>query len=276
MPAEEAMQTPVNPFKRALANKQPQIGFWLGLADSYATEICAGAGFDWLLLDGEHAPAEPRSLLQQLQAVAGYPHTHPIGRVPIGQGAVSQMLIKQYLDLGFTSLLIPMVDTPEQAQQLVRAARYPTDADVQDPQRGIRGLAAARAARFGRYAKHPQEANAQICLLMQAESALALDHLEGIAAVDGVDGIFIGPADLAASLGHLGNPNHPQVQAAIADAIARTIKAGKAAGILSLDQAQARQYLAWGATFVAVGVDINLLARQTSGLAALFKTPAGS
>ena len=268
------MQTPVNTFKAALQNKQAQIGLWCGLADSYSTEICAGAGFDWLLLDGEHAPAEPRSFLQQLQAVAGYPGVHPIGRIPLGHGNVGQMLIKQYLDLGFSTLLVPMVDTPAQAQEIVRSARYPQDNDVDSPVRGVRGMANARANRFGRYASYAKDANAQTCLLLQAESQLALDNIEAIAAIDGVDGIFIGPADLSASLGHVLNPTHPVAQKAIDDGIRRIVATGKAAGILTPDETLARHYLALGATFVAVGLDTNLLTRHTSALAAKFKAGA--
>jgi 4-hydroxy-2-oxoheptanedioate aldolase len=259
------MQTPVNRFKQALANKEAQIGLWLGLADAYTTEICAGAGFDWLLIDGEHAPNDVRSILSQLQAIAAYP-SHPIARVTMGHGHVGQALIKQYLDIGVQTLLVPMVDTPQQAALVVEAARYP-------PQ-GIRGIGGARASGWGRYPKYAHEANAQICLLLQAETQLALDNLDAIAATDGVDGVFIGPADLSASLGHMGNPGHPQVQAAIADAIARITKAGKAAGILTPDEALARHYLSLGATFVAVGLDTNLLMRATSALAAKFKTDA--
>jgi 4-hydroxy-2-oxoheptanedioate aldolase len=181
------MQTPINPFKLALQNRQPQIGLWLSLADSYATEISAGAGFDWLLIDGEHAPNDLRSLLQQLQTIAGYPGTQPIARVPLGHGHVGEMLIKQYLDLGATTLLVPMVDTAEQAKAVVRAARYPQD----DGQGGIRGMAGARASHFGRYPRYAHEANAQVCVLVQAESQTALDNLDAIAAVDGVDGVFI-------------------------------------------------------------------------------------
>ena len=270
------MKTPINAFKQALANKQAQIGLWLGLADSYTTEICAGAGFDWLLLDGEHAPNDLRSLLQQLQAIAAYPASHPIARVPMGHGKVGEMLIKQYLDLGVTTLLVPMVDTPEQAAALVRATRYPqNDGQAgQAGQGGIRGMGGARASRFGRFPAYALEANAQICLLVQAETQTALDNLDAIAGVDGVDGVFIGPADLSASMGHVNNPTHPQVQTAIADAIARIIKAGKAAGILTPDEALARHYLELGATFVAVGLDTNLLVRHTSALAARFKSTA--
>ena len=261
------MKTPVNPFKQALANKQAQIGLWVGLPDAYTTEICAGAGFDWLLLDGEHAPNDLPSLVAQAQAVAAYPGTHAIARVPMGHGHVGEMLIKQYLDVGVQTLLVPMVDTPTQAAALVRAMRYPQA----DGRGGIRGMGGARASRWGRYPQYAHEANAQVCLLVQAETRTALDNLDAIAATEGVDGVFIGPADLSASLGHVGNAGHPEVQAAIEDAIARIIKAGKAAGILTPDEALARRYLSLGATFVAVGLDTHLLARHTSALAARFK-----
>ena len=257
------MTTILNLFKQALARKQPQIGLWLGLADAYSAELCAGAGFDWLLIDGEHSPNDLRSILGQLQAMAPYP-SQPIARIPVGAGHIGTTLVKQYLDLGVQTLLVPMVDTPEQAAELVRAMRYP-------PQ-GIRGMAGARASNWGRNPAYVHEANAQVCLLVQAETERSLRHLDAIAGVEGVDGVFIGPADLSASMGHAGNPGHPAVQAAIADAIARTVKAGKAAGILTTDENQARRYLELGATFVAVGLDTHLLATATSALAARFKS----
>ena len=257
------MQLPINPFKQALADRRAQIGLWVSLADSYTTEICAGAGFDWLLLDGEHSPNDLRSLLQQAQAVAAYPATHAVARVPVGHGHAGTTLIKQYLDLGIQTLLVPMVDTPQQAAELVRAMRYPPA--------GIRGMGGARASRWGRIATYPKDANSQVCLLVQAESQLALDNLEAIAAIEGIDGVFIGPADLSASLGHVGNPMHPEVQGAIEDAMRRINRTGKAAGILTPDEALARRYLELGFLFVAVGLDNNLLARHTSALAARFK-----
>lgn len=260
------MQTPTNLFKQALKDKRPQIGLWLGLADAYSAEICAGAGFDWLLIDGEHSPNGLQSLLQQAQAIAAYPGAHAIARVPLGHGDAGTALIKQYLDIGIETLLVPMVDTAAQADAIVRAMRYPPH--------GIRGMGGARASRWGRYADYANEANAQVCLLLQAESREALDNLDAIAAIDGVDGVFIGPADLSASLGHVGNPGHPEVQHAIEDAIARIQRAGKAAGILTPDEALARRYLDLGATFVAVGLDTNLLARHTRALAARFKAGA--
>ena len=265
------MQTPVNPFKLALQNKQAQIGLWLGLADSYSTEICAGAGFDWLLIDGEHAPNDLRSMLQQLQAITGYPGSHAIARVPMGHGHVGEMLLKQYLDLGVTTVLVPMVDTAEQARALVRAVRYPQD-DDETGKGGIRGMAGARASRFGRYSNYATEANAQVCLLVQAESQTALDNLDAIAAVEGVDGVFIGPADLSASMGYVGQLTHPKVLAAIEDAIARINRAGKAAGILTTDETLAKHYLELGALFVAVGLDTGLLAKYSSALAGRFKS----
>ena len=260
------MKNPVNPFKRALAQKQLQIGLWLGLANAYTTEICAGAGFDWLLIDGEHAPNDLNTILAQLQAIAAYPASHAIARVPVGHGHVGTALIKQYLDLGVQTILVPMVDTAEQARAVVQATRYP-------PQ-GIRGMAGARASRWGRIADYAQQANEQVCVLVQAETQTALDNLDAIAAVEGVDGVFIGPADLSASMGHIGEQDHPRVRAAMEDAFARILRAGKAPGILMADDALARHYIALGGVFVAVGLDGNLLARHSSALAARFKTTA--
>ena len=252
------MQTPVNGFKQALSNKQAQIGLWVSLANPYSTEICAGAGFDWLLLDSEHAPNDLRSIMAQLQTIAAYP-SQAVCRVPIGDSTS----IKQFLDLGAQNLLVPMVDTPEQARALVQACRYPPD--------GFRGMGGARASRWGRYPHYAKEANAQVCLLVQVETRLALSNLDAIVATEGVDGVFIGPADLSASMGHIGNSGHPEVQAAIEDAIQRVARAGKAAGILTPDTALARRYLELGATFVAVGLDTLLLVRGTNALVSQFK-----
>lgn len=256
------MKTPINQFKLALQQKQRQIGLWLGLADPYSAELCAGAGFDWLLLDGEHAPNDVRSLLAQLQAIAPYP-SHPVIRPPIGE----TWMIKQMLDIGAQTLLVPMVESAEQAAALVSATRYP-------PQ-GVRGVgsALARASRWSRFPGYLHEADAQICLLLQVESKKGLENLEAITRVDGVDGVFIGPADLSAALGHRGNPGHPEVQQAIEQAITRIVGLGKAAGILTADEKLANRYLELGCTFVAVGVDTTLLARSTQALAERFKNP---
>lgn len=249
-----------NPLKRALATGMPQIGLWVTLADAYPAEVMAGAGFDWLLIDGEHAPNDVRSVLGQLQAVAAYP-VAPVVRPPVGD----THLIKQYLDLGVQSLLIPMVESAAQARELVAATRYP-------PQ-GVRGVgsAIARASRWNAIPDYLTRADDEICLIVQVESAAGLEALDAIAAVEGVDGVFIGPADLSASLGHRGNPGHPEVVAAIRDAIARITGAGKAAGILYTDEAQARAALDVGCTLVAVGVDVSLLARAARDLASRFR-----
>ena len=250
--------TPINTFKRALQSKQAQIGLWVSLANPYSTEICAGAGFDWLVIDGEHAPNDLRSILAQLQVIAAYP-SQPAARVPVGDTA----LIKQYLDLGVQTLVVPMVDTPEQARALVQACRYPPE--------GVRGLAGARASRWGRHPNYAREANAQVCLLVQAETRLALANLDAILAIDGIDGVFIGPADLSASMGHVGSPGHAEVRAEIDSAIVRISRSGKAAGILTSDVAMARHYLALGATAVAVGLDTQILVRGTNALVSEFK-----
>lgn len=256
------LPTPINRFKAAIARRQTQIGLWIGLGSPYSAEICAGAGFDWLLIDGEHAPNDTRSLLAQLQAVAAYPDSHPVARVPMGHGEVGEMLIKQYLDVGAQTLLVPMVDTAEQAARIVRAARYPQD----DGQGGIRGIGGARASAWGRRANYYHEANAQVCVLVQVETLEGLRNLDAIAATEGVDGVFIGPSDLSGAMGHVGNPGHAEVQAAISAALVRIAQAGKASGILTPNEALARSYLAQGCTFVAVGVDTSLLAQASSAL----------
>ncbi len=270
------MQVPTNTFRDALRAQQPQIGLWLGLADPYSAELLAGVGYDWLLIDGEHAPNDVRSTLGQLQAVAsastalppGQVASHAIARVPIGTGDVGTTLIKQYLDIGVQTLLVPMVDTPEQAAQVVAAAKYPPE--------GVRGMgsALARASRWQAYPHYVKEANAQVCVLVQVETVQALRHLDAIAATPGVDGVFIGPADLSASMGHPGNPGHPDVQAAIHDAIARIRRAGKAPGILATQEAQARLWLDAGALFVAVGIDTMLLKSAAASLLQRHRTGA--
>ncbi len=270
------MQTPVNTFKQALAEGRQQIGLWAALASAYSTELIAGVGYDWLLLDGEHAPNDLRSILAQLQAVAsaqqafGDARSHPVVRVPLGTGEAGTAIIKQVLDLGAPTLLVPMVDTPEQAAQVAAAARY---APV-----GVRGMgsALARASRWQAHPRYVHEANAQVCVLVQAETVTAMRHLDAIAATPGVDGVFIGPADLSASMGHPGRADHPDVQAAIADGIARILKAGKAPGILATSEPQARQWLAAGARFVAVGADTLLLDSAARQLLGRFKAGTGA
>ncbi|HVW67349.1 MAG TPA: 4-hydroxy-2-oxoheptanedioate aldolase [Steroidobacteraceae bacterium] len=261
------MDMPINRFKQALRDGPAQIGLWVALAERYGVEICANAGFDWMLLDAEHAPNDIRSLLGQLQTLAAYP-VHPVIRPPIGD----PVIIKQVLDIGAQTLLVPLVESAEQAQSLVRATRYPPA--------GIRGVgsALARAARWNAIPDYLQRADEQICLLVQVETRRGVENLEAIAKVEGVDGVFIGPADLAAALGHRGNPAHPEVQKVIEDGIARARGAGKAVGILSADEALAKRYLELGCRFVAVGSDVTLLLRSAQALVGKFKqgTPAAA
>lgn len=248
-----------NSFKTALAERRPQTGLWLSMADPYMAEVSATAGFDWLLIDGEHAPNDLRSTLAALQAVAPHP-AQPVVRAVQGDTA----LIKQLLDIGAKNLLVPMVDTAEQARALVSATRYPP--------LGIRGVGSAvgRASQWSGRTDYLDIADEEICLLVQAETVTALSNLGEICGVDGIDGVFIGPADLAASMGHRGRPGHPEVQAAIEAAMRTIVASGKAAGTLTSDPKLARRYLELGCTFVAVGVDLLLYAGAARKLAADF------
>jgi 4-hydroxy-2-oxoheptanedioate aldolase len=242
-----------------LAQGRPLIGLWQALAASYTAEICAGAGFDWLLFDGEHAPNTTQTLLSQLQAVAPFP-VHAVARVPIGD----PVYIKQYLDIGFSTLLVPVVESARQASDIVAATRFPP--------RGIRGVASAtsRASGFGADSQFLVTAHEKTGLIVQIETRAGLDALEEIAAIEGVDALFIGPSDLSAALGHLGNPRHPEVQSAIDDAIARILAVGKPAGIFALDADDAARRIAQGVSFVSVGTDIGLLSSGARALRAKF------
>lgn len=253
------MLTPINTFKQALKRGETQIGLWHSLADPYAAEICAGSGFDYLTLDAEHAPTDLRHLLHTLQAVAPY-STHPVVRVPHGD----PVFIKQVLEIGATTLIVPQVDSAEQAKGLVRAMRYPPH--------GIRGFGAAlgRSSRWTRYTDYVKQADEQLCLIVQAETVTAIEHLEEIAAVEGVDGVMIGPGDLSASMGYAGQLSHPDVVGTINQAIKRIRATGKAAGILCADETLSRHYIEQGVTFAAVGVDTFLLAGSTKALADRF------
>lgn len=253
------MPAPVNSFKAALKSGKPQIGFWLALANPYTAEIAGGAGFDWLLIDGEHAPNDIPLITAQLQALAGS-GAYPVVRLPIGE----TWMVKQVLDIGAQTILVPMVESGAQADMLAKAMLYPP--------KGVRGVGAAlaRASRFNAISDYLQTANDQVCLLLQVESRAGLAAIEEIAEVEGVDGIFIGPADLAADMGFLGKPGAPEVQAAVEDGLKRIIATGKAAGILTSDSALAKRYLELGATFVAVGNDVTLFANAMGSLARQF------
>jgi 4-hydroxy-2-oxoheptanedioate aldolase len=253
------MNLPENGFKRALRAGTPQIGLWSSLSSNYTVEVIAGAGFDWILLDSEHSPADIENLLTQLQAAAPYP-THPVVRIPWND----MVTIKRVLDIGAQSLLVPYVSTADEAKAAVSYTRYPPA--------GVRGVAGTtRATRFGRIADYARRAHDEICLLVQVETQGALDNIEAICGMDGVDGVFIGPADLHASLGHPGEIANPKVKPMIDDAIRRIRKAGKAPGILTPNEADARHWLECGALFVAVGADVGILARGAEALAAKFK-----
>ena len=248
-----------NPFKQAIREGRPQIGLWSSLCSNIATEVIAGSGFDWILIDTEHAPNELPMVLSQLQGLVGG------SAVPVVRPAWNDMvLMKRLLDVGVQNLLVPYVQTVEEARSAVASTRYP-------PQ-GIRGVAVVhRGNRFGRVKDYFKRANDEICVIVQIETRVALQNLDAIAAVEGVDALFIGPSDLAAALGHLGENNHPEVRAAIEDALKRIRKAGKAPGILAPIEADARHWLSHGCVVLAVGSDIGLLARQSEELAAKFK-----
>lgn len=254
------MPAPVNPFKAALARGERQIGCWAGFAEPYATEVLAEAGFDWLVIDAEHAPNDLRTISAQLAVLRGAA-SHPVVRLPMGE----VWAIKQVLDAGAQTLLIPMVESAAQAEGLVRAMRYPPE--------GVRGSGAAlaRASRFSGIPDYIATANAQMCLLVQVETVAGLAALDAILAVEGVDGVFIGPSDLAADMGHRGESGVAEVQAAIRDALGRIAASEKAAGILALDSETAARYHDWGAQFLAVGIDVLLLAQAARDLAARWR-----
>ncbi len=248
--------TLVNTFKSALRAGHRQVGLWQALANPYTAEICAGAGFDWLLFDGEHGPNDLPLMLAQLQAVTPY-EVHPIARLPQGNA----VLIKQYLDIGFQSLLIPFVETAEEARALVEATRYPPAG-----RRGV-GVGLARAARWNRLTGYLDEADAEICLIVQIESETGLANIDAIAAVDGVDAVFIGAADLSAALGYRGKADHPAMQEVIAGAFGSVLAAGKPVGTLAMDEAGFERAARSGCLFIASGTDVSLLARSGEALA---------
>jgi 4-hydroxy-2-oxoheptanedioate aldolase len=253
------MRLPENAFKRALLEGRTQIGLWSSTGSAAVVEMLGGAGYDWLLLDTEHTPSELPDIVAQLRALVGSP-SEPVVR-PAWNDTV---LIKRFLDAGARSLLVPFVQDEEEAARAVRAIRYP-------PQ-GVRGVSvSSRANAYGRVGDYFARVHDELCLLVQLETGAALARLEAIAAVDGIDGLFVGPSDLAADLGHLGNPGHPEVQAAIRSTAERCRAAGKPAGILAPVEADARRYLDWGYAFVAVGADMGVLRKAAEDLRGRFK-----
>ena len=254
------MDVPINTFKRGLKAGRQQIGLWSSLSSNITVEVLAGAGFDWLLLDTEHAPNDLPMVYSQLQAAASGGTAHPVVRLPWND----PVMIKRFLDAGTQSLLLPMVETEEEARSAVASTRYPPH--------GIRGFASAsRSSRFGRVKDYHNRAHEELCVLVQVETKLGLDNLEAIASVEGIDGVFIGPGDLSAALGYLGQQAHPDVVSVIEDAIRRIRVRGNAPGILTGDEALARRYMDAGCLFTAVGADLGILARGAEALAAKFR-----
>lgn len=225
------------------------MGIWQAFAHPLTAELCASTGFDWLLFDGEHGPNTVQTLLAQLQAVSAYP-VEPVARPPIGRPEI----IKQYLDIGFRTLLVPMVNSAEEAREIVSATRFPPA--------GIRGVASAavRASAFGAEPDYLERAHEQLCLLVQIETVEAFERIEEIAKVEGVDGLFVGPADLSASMGYLGRALHPDAVVKVEAGIERIRRAGKPAGVFAFDTTDARNKMRAGASFVSMGTDVGLLA----------------
>ncbi|MEM7632706.1 MAG: HpcH/HpaI aldolase/citrate lyase family protein [Pseudomonadota bacterium] len=257
------MHAPTNPFKAAITSGRTVIGCWLSLGDPLATEIAGTAGFDWLLIDGEHTPYDITKMRLQLMALESS-DSHAAVRVPVGE----TWIIKQVLDAGAQTVLVPMVETAEQARQLVNDVRYPPTGG-----RGV-GYSGARCSRFGAITDYGPTADDQICLLIQVENRAGIANLDDILAVDGIDGVFIGPADLSADMGHMGQLTHPEVQATIKDAFQRIEAAGKAPGVLATTPEMTQDMLDWGARFVATGLDLLILARALRDLAAKWKNAA--
>jgi 4-hydroxy-2-oxoheptanedioate aldolase len=250
-----------NRWAKRIGAGRPRFGMWVASGSGYITEICAGSGIDWVLLDQEHAPNDLRTTLEQLQVLAGYPDVDVVVRPP----AADPVYVKQLLDIGAQNIIVPMIDGPEEAAAAVAATRYPPA--------GIRGVgsALARASRWNRISDYLVTADDAVSLTVQVESTVGLAVLDDIADVDGVDAVFIGPADLAASMGHLGQPEHPDVVSTIENALTTIVGHGKCAGVNAFNEAIARGYLDAGASFVLVGADVALLARGAELLVAKYR-----
>src|SRR4029078_9124652 len=257
------MDMPRNHFKHAIAKGQLQVGLWCSLCSPVAIEIVSHSGYDWLLLDTEYSPDDVTVILGQLQAAqAG------TASAIVRPAWNDMVLIKRYLDIGAQTLLLPCVQTPEEARRAVEATRYPPN--------GVRGITGSgRASRYGRGKDYLKNASSEICVLVQVETREALKQIEAIASVDGVDGVFIGPNDLSASFGHIGNGGRPEVQGAREDAVRRLKKIGKPAGILTPNEEEAKKFIQWGSSFVAGASDLGLLSKSADGLAKRFKSYSG-
>jgi 4-hydroxy-2-oxoheptanedioate aldolase len=250
-----------NRWTQRITDGRPRFGMWLASGSGYVTEICAGSGIDWVLLDQEHAPNDLHATLEQLQVLAGYPDVDVVVRPP----AADPVVIKRLLDIGAQNIIVPMIDGPGEASAAVTATRYPPN--------GVRGVgsALARASRWNRISDYLVTADATVSLTVQVETMAGLAQLGDIADVDGVDAVFIGPADLAASMGKLGQSEHPDVVSTIENALATIVARGKSAGVNAFNETVARRYLKAGASFVLVGADVALLARGAEKLAKRYR-----
>jgi len=254
-----------NPFKAGLESGQPQFGLWLGIPDTTVAEMMAGAGFDWLLIDHEHGPYELRDVMSHLQALAPYDVAPIVRPVDDNPG-----LLKKFCDIGVQSFIVPMIDTAEQAANVVAAVKYPPAG-----RRGL-GTSMSRAAKWNTVPGYLEKANENICVIVQAETTTAIENLEAIAAVEGVDGVFIGPSDLSASMGHTGNISHPDVVETVSNGIRTIRNASKYAGLLCLDSKQVSHFTDCGANFIGIGVDTLLIGNAARQLAAQFRSTDNS
>jgi 4-hydroxy-2-oxoheptanedioate aldolase len=254
------MPAPVNTFKRGLREGRTQIGLWSQIGSANAVEMIAGSGFDFIGIDGEHGPSDLVEILHQLQACASGGPTHPMVRIPVAD----PVLVKQYLDIGVQTLVFPQVETAEQAAAIVSWTRYPP--------RGVRGYCGApRAGDYGRIKDYAATAEGEICIVVQPETRRAVDSLEAIAAVDGIDALFFGPGDLSADMGYLNGAMRPEVIDLIEAAGRRVRACGKSAGIICGDEAVTRRYIAAGFDIVAVGSDQGVLVAGCDRLARLYR-----
>lgn len=248
------MELPVNKFKQAISTGKPQIGFWSSFSSHIVAEVLASSGFDWILLDTEHSPNELPMVQQQLHAMQGGAAS-PVVRVAWND----MVMIKRYLDIGAQTLLLPYVQSVEEARNAVAYTRYPPG--------GVRGVAGAtRATQYGRIKDYFKRVQEELCVLVQVETRKAVANIDAITGVEGVDGVFIGPNDLAADLGMLGNWQHPEVWKVMEEAAKKIRAGGKAPGIL-VGEADCQRCLDMGFLFVAVGADVVMLARGAEALA---------
>lgn len=253
------MKNPTNKFKAALKEGRHQLGIWNTIGGNTVPEMLAGAGFDWMLIDCEHAAVETIDVQTALQAAAGFPSVSSVVR----PAENDPMLIKRILDMGAQTLLIPYVETAEEAAAAVASMRYGP--------RGIRGMAGVtRATRYGQVENYFTEVEENLCLIVQIETVKGMENLEAIAQTDGVDAVFIGPADLSATMGLPGQTTHPDVVAAILSGFDRLAAVGVPSGILTLDPTESRRFMDHGSNFTAVGVDLALLADSVAALRSSF------